>query len=412
MSGIGRVVTVPAGQPRSSGGQRTLLILGGALAVIVLYLAGGGMPLGGAPANAGLAVHCVVNADGTIAAAPRQQLQCPVCPAPLPALRPKCPKCPAQEPCAAGGGSAVAAAAEADSCPEVECEACPEVECEACPACSAGSSSAPCAGAFFDGVVAAPAGSFPAPPPWTRGAAGLPGRAGGPAMGGFFQRIRDWGFTPDIILDVGANEGNWARMIWDFFGRVPGRADPTILMIEGSHHRVPALQATGFEFLISVIGEKTRDVEFFSDERAHTGNSVMRENSRHFQQVAPTKVVMRTLDELIAAYRASHPGGASRVNLLKLDVQGYELQALKGAREILKDVEVILLETSVLQYNAGSPLTGEVLSALDELGFQVLDVLELHHGGPQNLLMQIDFSFIRKGSPLINSANAGAGITV
>lgn len=144
-----------------------------------------------------------------------------------------------------------------------------------------------------------------------------------------------------------------------------------------------------------------------------TGNSVLRENNAHFAALAPTKTVMRTLDELIDSYTSSHPGtpaAGQRKILLKLDVQGYEINVLKGAKRLLQDVEVMLLETSVLQYNKGSPLTGEVLTYLESIGFQVLDVLELHHGGPSNMLLQIDFAFIKKGSPLIQSANLGAGI--
>lgn len=67
--------------------------------------------------------------------------------------------------------------------------------------------------------------------------AGYPARPGGPPTGGFFARIRDWGFAPHMILDVGANEGNWAREIWSYFGNIPGRANPTVIMFEGSQHR-------------------------------------------------------------------------------------------------------------------------------------------------------------------------------
>lgn len=255
---------------------------------------------------------------------------------------------------------------------------------------------------------ASPVASSFAPATWQRGQANKP--VSSHAKGGFFEHLRTWGFEPEIILDVGANEGNWAREIWNYFGDFPGRRNCTVLMVEGSNHRVGSLSGTGFDFVISVVGEQTKEVEFYSSEAAHTGNSVLRENTGHFDNVVPIKTVMRTLDELIAEYTRTHPSGPRRVNLLKLDVQGYELEVLKGAKQILADVEVIVLETSVLQFNVGSPLTGEILGTLHQLGYQVIDVLEMHHAGPQKLLFQIDFAFIKRGSPLIAKANEGAAI--
>jgi hypothetical protein len=62
-------------------------------------------------------------------------------------------------------------------------------------------------------------------------------------------------------------------------------------------------------------------------------------------------------------------------DLLKIDIQGAEKIALTGATETLKSVEVILAETSNVEYNKGAPSTVEMLSFFDSLGFQIFDIV-------------------------------------
>ena len=85
---------------------------------------------------------------------------------------------------------------------------------------------------------------------------------------------------------------------------------------------------------------------------------------------------------------------------------------LAGARGILESVEVLLLEASVLPWNAGAPLVGEVLGQMHALGFTVLEMLERHDAGPTQQLIQLDFAFARSDSPLIAKACAAAEIVL
>ena len=267
---------------------------------------------------------------------------------------------------------------------------------------------------------------LPPIPTWQRGPGGFPpGGNTAPGPSGFFERLRGWGYQPALILDVGANEGAWAREAWSAFGAPPsGGAPPQLLMFEGAPGRTNALLGAGFDFVISVMGPRVRYVDFFASDVTHTGNSVLRENSRHFAAVAPTRTLMRTVDELVAARPGAMPGAAAAAGnelvtpllpgptILKLDVQGYEVEVLKGATRTLASVDVLLLETSVLPYNRGSPLTADIMAFLGAQGFAVLDMLELHHAGPQNVLIQIDFAFARTGSALVRKAAEGAGLSL
>jgi hypothetical protein len=90
-------------------------------------------------------------------------------------------------------------------------------------------------------------------------------------------------------------------------------------------------------------------------------------------------------------------------------IAGAELEVLKGARRISKHLEVILLEVSVVVYNEGAPLMVEVFAFMHRLGFEVLDLIEVHRNNG-NLLLQLDFAFARRSSKWFIHMNRLAGI--
>lgn len=213
------------------------------------------------------------------------------------------------------------------------------------------------------------------------------------------QMPQSIGFSPEVILDVGANVGDWSRSAWTVFQS----SRPRILMIEGTTERIAALAATSFEYVISVVGSSTREVRFFTHESSHTGNSVYQEANPWFDHIEPRRVLMRTIDDLLEA-APGHP----IPQLLKLDIQGYELEALRGAAGTLKKTEIVFLETSVLNYNKGAPLITEVLSFMHSVGFDVIEIIEIAR--LKDFLLQVDIAFANRDSSWLQTLNKQTGL--
>ncbi len=64
----------------------------------------------------------------------------------------------------------------------------------------------------------------------------------------------------------------------------------------------------------------------------------------------------------------------SKIDLMKLDVQGFELNVLKGAGEALKKVKYIILEVSNHDGYSGAPLYHEIDAWMREHGFELADL--------------------------------------
>jgi FkbM family methyltransferase len=60
--------------------------------------------------------------------------------------------------------------------------------------------------------------------------------------------------------------------------------------------------------------------------------------------------------------------------LLKLDLEGCELAALHGAKQILKSIDFIELETTFGKLRDGQPELREIMNFLHEYGFELMDV--------------------------------------
>lgn len=68
------------------------------------------------------------------------------------------------------------------------------------------------------------------------------------------------------------------------------------------------------------------------------------------------------------------PGDLGERNLLKIDTQGYELEVLKGATDLLPRFDAIYAEVSYVELYKGQALAAEIIAYLHARGFSVAGV--------------------------------------
>jgi hypothetical protein len=80
--------------------------------------------------------------------------------------------------------------------------------------------------------------------------------------------------------------------------------------------------------------------------------------------------------------------------LLKVDVQGFELEALRGCEDLLGRFAYVYAECSFVELYAGQALADEVIAWLRERGFKLRGVhnMDYDRGGQA---IQADFLFAR-----------------
>ena len=85
--------------------------------------------------------------------------------------------------------------------------------------------------------------------------------------------------------------------------------------------------------------------------------------------------------------------------LVKLDVQGAELDVLTGGSCTLALAEVVQLEVALMNFNEGAPDMNTVIKFMAERGFLFFDICGFIKPDPK-YLSQIDVLFVRKDSKL------------
>jgi FkbM family methyltransferase len=200
-----------------------------------------------------------------------------------------------------------------------------------------------------------------------------------------YARLREQGFRPSAILDIGAHDGRWALAAREIF-------DAPILMIEAREEDKQKLlerHIPNSAVAIALLGPEPRDSVPFAVHGSASSLFPERSNARR----STVNLPMRTLDAIAAEHKLNAP------LFLTLDVQGGELEILKGATETLARSEVVQLEVALLPYNEGAPTAADAIAFMDQKGFALFDFAGFVRPNNKDLV-QIDAIFVRKESAL------------
>jgi hypothetical protein len=82
----------------------------------------------------------------------------------------------------------------------------------------------------------------------------------------------------------------------------------------------------------------------------------------------------------------------AEITLLKLDVQGYELEVLKGAEESLKNIDYIIIEANLEQLYTNQPSFSEMNTHLMSKHFELSGMLDFNLGH-KNKYIEVDLLY-------------------
>ena len=167
------------------------------------------------------------------------------------------------------------------------------------------------------------------------------------------------------LLDVGANKGQFA------LAARHARPNARILSFEpvkASADRYRALfnGAANLELFQVAAGSAPGELAI----RVPSDNS----QASFYVPIAGTDETVRVerLDDLIPAGTLKSP------ILMKMDLQGYELEALKGAERLLAEVDHLLIEIGFWRVAPGVPLAHEIIAWLRERSFDLAGIYNGH----------------------------------
>jgi len=75
------------------------------------------------------------------------------------------------------------------------------------------------------------------------------------------------------------------------------------------------------------------------------------------------------------------------INVIKLDLQGYDYRALCGARSTFSEVSVVLVEVLINERCEANGRLSDVLHQMEQCGLGMIPLSVLHHGAGDRLLL-------------------------
>jgi FkbM family methyltransferase len=204
----------------------------------------------------------------------------------------------------------------------------------------------------------------------------------------FMKRLLKCGFNPTHIIDIGANRGEWTRDAIRIF------PNAKFFMVEGNKMHSPILDVIpNAKYQISLVSDAEKKIVFYQVDRpGSTGSSVFRENTD--APMVKVELDATTIDIIMKK------NAFLNATFLKLDIQGSELSALKGATTTLQNIEVLLTEVSLMYYNQGAPSFSDMNNYLNSIGFYLYTLADQLNQGPHHTLIQLDVVYVRHTSTL------------
>jgi FkbM family methyltransferase len=103
----------------------------------------------------------------------------------------------------------------------------------------------------------------------------------------------------------------------------------------------------------------------------HDYSSSLLEPARHLDEFPQVSFTATRPTEVTTLEAWAEREGVGRIDAMWLDLQGAELDALKGAGRILETTKAMILEVSTVELYKGAPLWPEVKAWLAEHGFEL-----------------------------------------
>lgn len=208
------------------------------------------------------------------------------------------------------------------------------------------------------------------------------------------QHAKKIGFSPKVIFDGGANIGGWSKNVAaEIF---PGSQ---IVLIEPN----PSLQTTIKKTISKIqpppillnvaLGESQGDasLNMWGDAREEANASLLEHVRGKAKRIIQVRV--DTLDN-ISERLSLNP------DLIKLDLQGYELFALRGGSKVLKNAEFAIIETSCLEAYIGRATPRDIIDIMYDYDYCLYDIVDCYYRPYDGALTGWDFFFVKNCSIL------------
>ena len=192
------------------------------------------------------------------------------------------------------------------------------------------------------------------------------------------------------IIDVGANSGQFTKVATHLYPQAQIHTFEPLpdlySIIEKKFSSNPNINIYKI-----ALGNEDGTILFNKNKFGHTSSILeINEENIHFTRkdnvLEQIRVQIKKLDSITLFTDKTH------LSLLKLDVQGYELEVLKGADQTLKAIDYIIIEANLEELYSSQPSFTVMNNYLQMKGFELMGMLDFNLGN-KNKYIEVDLLY-------------------
>lgn len=211
--------------------------------------------------------------------------------------------------------------------------------------------------------------------------------------------------VPRSVLDIGVGQGtDW---LYDAF------PEARLILFEprtSCRDAVARLQARREAVCHWVaLAEQDGELTLHVPQRVPTGASLLPrdpawsrvQDAAGAESMAELVVPVRTLDGLA--------GDVAGPTVVKIDVEGAELQVLRGGPRVLAGADLVIVESSVARRSVGGADFIDIAAHLRAAGFVLVDIIDIASYGSPRTLAYMDLAFVPADGAYLRHVTRAAG---
>ena len=199
--------------------------------------------------------------------------------------------------------------------------------------------------------------------------------------------LKKSGFTPSLIVDIGANRGTWSRLWKREFPKAKFiLIEPQFWLKEYLHDLLDDKAI----FLPIGVGSKDGSFKFtINSDRDDSSTFACTDDEAMLLGFKQIDVPVKTINTIIAE------AGHHIPDIVKIDAEGLDLEVLDGASKLIGKTEIFLVEASINSRFKNTEIA-TVINYMDNLGYRVFDITDLNRPFENRVLWLIELVFVRK----------------
>ena len=174
----------------------------------------------------------------------------------------------------------------------------------------------------------------------------------------------------NTLIDVGSNKGQFVLLCIKFF--------PNLLIYSFEPIKEALIKQknllsfkNNIYFYNTGIGNKNKIINFFITNRADSSSFLTINKSKNYNKnyyvKEKRKIKIQKLDQILKNKKLIKPV------LIKIDVQGFELEVLKGSKKTLPNIDYLLLEVSKNRMYNKQAIEIEIINFLKKEKFIIME---------------------------------------